>query len=202
MFTNMPEDVITNTFHFFRALPEDLDVVADTLTPLLSAFYSTAYDLGIAQYLNEAAAHVNWYDLSEPPPRAVETNPLVLDPSIQGFVTDVPTEVAAVLSFQGIPVSGTPQARRRGRIYLGALIPTQIAAGTNSAFPTIGSDFITDIVTAASTLKADAATAGFVWSIWSPTDQGHVDIDNGWVDNSPDTQRRRSVDATARTTWS
>lgn len=59
---------------------------------------------------------------------------------------------------------------------------------------------IGDVVRSFQKLK-DEADASLIWQwrIWSPTNNNSVLIDNGWVDNAWDTQRRRGVEATART---
>jgi hypothetical protein len=38
--------------------------------------------------------------------------------------------------------------------------------------------------------------------LYSRTSGSSVLIDNGWVDNAPDIQRRRGIDPSARTTFS
>lgn len=110
----------------------------------------------------------------------------------------MPTEVALVLSFQGIRQAGFSQKRRRGRIYFGPVRATASAAGR----PT--SAIITALATAGATFKSniEAVTGGaHSWAVWSNVDQDSVDIANGWVDNAFDTQRRRGVLATSRTTF-
>ena len=109
----------------------------------------------------------------------------------------IPTECAICLSFQGLRSSGFPQARRRGRVFLGPW-----GATANSSGRPAGA-LVTQITVAAATLKSTAAAISGVggWAVWSVTDQAAVEVDNGWVDNAFDTQRRRGVDATSRTTF-
>lgn len=193
---------MTNTFHFTELTPLGLAAVSSAITPLIDAFYTTVYGFtnGAANYVQWTNMQVNWYDLSQPPPRA----PLSIDFGIpaSATVTTVPTEVSAVLSFQGDRVSGVPQSRRRGRIYLGGLGTGWIQPSSSSAFPTLSGTPIATLGTAAETLRDAAITAGARWSVWSPTDQEAVFVTNGWVDNGPDTQRRRSVESSNRFLWS
>lgn len=74
----------------------------------------------------------------------------------------------------------------------------------------------TDLVTAAAavgtTLLAagDASSGAWTWCIYSPTTEtqtaslasSFIPIVGGWVDNAWDTQRRRGLEPTTRTTWS
>lgn len=209
MRTNLPRDVITNTFHFGSEY--DMTLAISNLDVALSNFYLEAYALGMASYVRYEAAYIKYYDLLLPEPRVptistdLGTN---LGAGISSANTQIPTEVAAVLSFEAPPVSGTPQSRRRGRVYLGGIAETMITASSGSTpfFPIWEPAFITDVTEAAedNLLNLDAATSGDLqWAVYSPT-SGPVTaytITQGWFDNGPDTQRRRSVAATARTTW-
>jgi hypothetical protein len=145
-------------------------------------------------------ASVRWYDLSTPPPRVPIIVPL--GSTFNVAAVGIPTEVAAVVSFQGLPVAGVPQARRRGRIYLGALSSGFILNNTATTFPVLLPAAITAINLAAKALRDSVALTQLRWAVWSSVDQVATIVNNGWCDNTPDTQRRRGVDATARTLWS
>jgi hypothetical protein len=102
------------------------------------------------------------------------------------------------LSFQGTPLSGTPQSRRRGRIYFG---PFRTSGLNTQGRPAAG--LITSLVNAGDALLAASdAAANWQWVIWSPTTGLEVGVANGWVDDEFDTQRRRGRVPTARTTFS
>lgn len=199
-FTNLPTDVATNTWHF-ESLTLDTADMAALWTPRLRAFYATIYG-STFQWPNFFAAsstqHVNWYDLADPIPRPVTTVPLGV-PSAVFATTQMPTEVSCVLSFQGTQVAGVPQSRRRGRVYLGPLRTTCIDASTVSAYPQWSPGFVAAVAAAADLNLLTPGDADSWWAVWSPTTGASVRVDNGWVDNSPDTQRRRGVDPTART---
>lgn len=101
-----------------------------------------------------------------------------------------------VTSFQGARTSGSVQARRRGRIYIGPLKTTTSTNGRPN------STAITTLATASSALGIDLnAVADTTWCVWSPTSGTAVPITDGWVDNAFDTQRRRGWDPTSRTTY-
>lgn len=198
MFTNLPEDVMTNTFHFTELTPIGLPAAAAAATAKLADFYEAVYNgsLGMANYMNPALAHVNWYDLSEPMPRAPLTLPL--GATIPVVNSTLPTEVSTVLSFQGDHVSGTPQARRRGRIYIGAIANQAMLASSTGNFPLFSSPWIAGITAGATTHLLPQPTPDLRWSVWSPTDGQATFVTNGWADNSPDTQRRRGISPSVR----
>lgn len=110
----------------------------------------------------------------------------------------LPREVSVVMSFQGLRTAGFPQNRRRGRIYLGPLDITANVSGRPD--PAL----ITMLATAGATFKSNVEAIGagdHSWTVWSSVDGDSVQIDNGWVDNAFDTQRRRGDEATSRTTF-
>jgi len=166
------------------------------LTTCLKDFYddlATYWPNLMAQNGHE----VKFYDLPGTPPNyPVEetTFNLAGNPTQTPF----PSEVALCLSFQAPRTPGFPQARRRGRVYIGPLGSN--ASGTD-ARPS--STFIGVLTTAAATLKSnvEALSEDIVWAIWSPADSAAVAVDNGWVDNAWDTQRRRGVPYSSKTTF-
>jgi hypothetical protein len=46
-----------------------------------------------------------------------------------------------------------------------------------------------------------AASNPATLAVWSPSNGDAVPVTDGWVDNAWDTQRRRGIDRTARSTW-
>ena len=201
-FTNIPEDVVVNvwTFNWLIGSPAVGDF--DNLRDNLVAFYDDVYaDPGgpmLAPYVDETQARIKIYDLADPLPRVPVYNSLApLNFANQASATGLPPEAAICLSFQGALVSGQPQARRRGRIFIGAL--AHMGAGSSVAFPNVTSGTRTSITGAAAAMKSAMAADDWAWSVWSKTDNAAVLVDNGWVDNAVDTQRRRGNTATART---
>lgn len=131
------------------------------------------------------------YDMSEPEPRrpVYETSRSYTPIANQQML---PHEVALCVSFQADPVSGVPQARRRGRIYLGPLAE----AASSNARP---STSVLNVVEAAAQRLLDESTLSvWKWQVYSRTGQTHATVTGGWIDNAWDTQRRRGNDPTAR----
>lgn len=203
MWTGLPTDVITNTLHFRDITPnESLEVAALAINPTLQTFYDSIYSSMPSYVMSPASTHeVRYYDLGTPAPRA----PYVLPLRATGYTavdTVVPTEVACCLSFEGLPVSGQPQARRRGRIYLGALTDAKMFASSSDGFPTLAFTFTSQIAASATLMRNTLEAGQHPWIVWSPTDNDYTLVARGWVDNTPDTQRRRGVVATSRQIWS
>lgn len=202
-FTNLPEDVITNTFHFREIIDSgDLEAVADDLQPGITAFYTSIYTaLSGASCINGQGCYVNWYNLMQPEPRVPYRIDMPLNAIFVG-TSDIPTEVAAVLSFHATPAPGVIPARSRGRIYLGGVVNTWMQSSSVSQFPRFNPTAVDTIADAATALRTATEGAGdYRWVVHSVTAGVDYDVARGWVDNSPDTQRRRSVDATVRTVW-
>lgn len=194
-------DAITNTLHFIDFVPQPLSELADDVTPLIKDFYEAMYLGGTraGNYMNWAAAEVNWYDLAQITPRVPYTLPLNL--VIASAATFVAPESSVVLSFQAGREPGVSQARRRGRIYLGGLGNGFITSSAAGVSPYVTTTVVTSISIQANNFRTAVGATSARWAVWSPTDQAASIITNGWVDNAIDTQRRRGTDATARTLW-
>lgn len=201
-YTNIPEDVLTNTWHFFSDGVTPFADAVEYLSGRLDTFYSNTYagSQG-APYINWDAAVVHGYNLADAPPRVPVIVPIPIT-TPNDTSSNVSPETAICLSFQGVPLSGTPQARRRGRIYLGALGEAVVTDGTTSTFPRPFQAWVDQVLGDVETLLLDTGDAGLEWVVWSPTDSASVPVNNGWIDNSLDTQRRRGFRPTARTTFS
>lgn len=185
---NNPTNYITNTW---AVAAVDQTALLDFISELV-VFYraiTALYPSTIQQNNHEYKA----YDMLDPEPRApVEegTWSFTSAPS-----TDpLPPEVALCLSFQAVKISGVPQARRRGRVYIGPLRASITADGR----PTAGA--ISLLRNAADALyDAGVATAGdWNWAVYSTVLGGTAEVANGWVDNEFDTQRRRGRTPTTR----
>lgn len=189
---NIPANYATNTYHF----------EADDLTALqlahnaLVTFYQ-AIDGNFSDVVNAGAQGleiVSW-DFDDAPPRApvLRTFGTLSGMSINGL----PREVALCMSFQGTRLSGIPQARRRGRVYLPFFTET---SNDGDGRPT--SALITSIATAGGALlTASDSASTWTWEIWSAAGPGFTIVTDGWVDNEWDIQRRRGRNATSRTTF-
>lgn len=208
MFTGIPEDVIVNTFHltFEGSPPGTLPTVTDygKVFDRLKTFYDGVYAVIPRANYTTNLMTMKAYQLDLPLPHvpALTGTRTLSGPGTQAFV---PTEVSICLSMRAAYIGGVNQARQRGRIFLGGLA-NPVDGSTVSSFPTIGSTQRTGIATAASNLRTGLITDGWQWVILSAAQVAEVrpntfPVAAGWIDNSPDTQRRRSVNATARTAW-
>lgn len=201
MDTGIPADAVTNTMHF------DLDIVnsapSDIITnaqAALETFYAEAYGLYYSPAVNPVGLTTEWYNLADTPPRVpASTRTWDLGTTNNNSLA-LPPEVALVASFQGPKLSGVNQARRRNRIFLGPLNGATLAAGTGQA------GVASQIVTAMENLSAASTSSvgddSWTWVWYSPTDSQGGNVTNGWCDNAFDTQRRRGLIATSRSTWS
>jgi hypothetical protein len=125
---NLAENYVTNTFAFIAA-----SLIGDFTDQLdaIKSFYdqvASYFPIAIAQNGHE----IKWYELPGPGapnyPVAMSTFNLPSDPSGAGL----PSEVALCLSFHGQKTPGFPQARRRGRVYLGPIVQSANSSGRPS----------------------------------------------------------------------
>jgi hypothetical protein len=85
-------------------------------------------------------------------------------------------------------------------VYIGPFGIGAVQAGSGSAFPSPASQCLNQILESAADFLSQAAfTAGATWSVYSPTDNAAYPIQQMYVDNAFDTQRRRGNAPTART---
>jgi len=207
MFSGLPKDVITNTTHWLwddEGLWDTIDGAKIEIAARLGAFYSAAYNSMRADYVLWNNARIDVINLGDPPPRVVHSQPLTVAATGGPFSSQIPTEVAICVSYHAAPTSGVPRGRLHNRFYLGGLAQA-IIGSSGTTFPRIDGPRITAI-TGALTALLVANGDGIEWRQYSgvsSTEPGGVlrEIVGGWVDNSPDTQRRRSVNANARTVW-
>lgn len=187
--SNIPRDIVTNTWC----------TVADDVTALnlfmdeLVTFYGTARPIFSSQ-LPQIGHRMKAYDVSDPEPRAPVAERTWNFP-VSPSGASLPTECGICLSFQGVRTSGVNQARRRGRVYLGPLnVSTidsngRVSGATQVTVRTAGEDL----------LQAAFDATTWNWAIRSPLSiGGFVPVNNGWVDNAIDIQRRRGVLSTSR----
>lgn len=210
--SGLPGDVVVNTWTFVGDGPTDYTLAAgwlgtfyNTIGPVLSSIVSRDTDV---------VTH-DVYDLSRARPNPpIATFQDTIPAKTSGYI-NMPLEVAMVGSFQASPAAGEVQARRRGRVYLGPLAvdPALTDLGTPS------STLVTLIQGAFQALFDSSEGSSLCrWAQWSPTnaggwmipgqsgppnlDNGVSPIHDGWVDNEWDTQRRRAIEATSRSTFS
>lgn len=188
---NNPANYSTNTVY-----ANILDSTGrDNWVAAIVALYSSI-DNYYASTVNQNGHIIKVYDMADPEPRA----PILEDTfdfNTNPTSNPLPSEVAVCLSFQAARQSGNPQSRRRGRIYIG---PLGVNGLDTSGRPS--SAHMTALANAGSAFLAQSVTDGdWAWAVWSTVDQNISFVTNGWVDNSYDTQRRRGLEYTSRTTF-
>lgn len=207
--TGLPEDVTINTFSFVISDGADLT----PLTTALQDFYDEFSSL-LSHSVSRSDNVIKYYDWSLAQPAApIATDSLTINAAAGGY-QDFPEEVALCCSFQSTTLAGMPQARRRGRVYVG---PWMFSAVSDFSRP--GSGYITALVNAGTGLLAACPydDVAYCWAILSRKNAGGwlipgesgppnlaaavAPVRNGWVDNSWDTQRRRGLKPTSRTTF-
>lgn len=188
MATNITADAAVNTLSFVGAgLPQDLvDIEAAVFS-----FYDDIVGI-ISQDVPQTGHTLKIYDRGDPVPRVPVVEVTYDFPSAPAGGS-LPHQVAMCLSFQAVKLSGESQARRRGRIYVGPL--DQAVCGTNGR-PV--SSAVTLLRNAGDALLTFTGTLSVDWSIYSPTNGFSSVVDNGWVDDQFDIQRRRAREAISR----
>lgn len=189
--SGLAEDDVINTWHY-----EDTSASPSTNSTAVRAAFTTFYqaiDTYLSDYLSNAtnACETELYNLDDPTPRQpFGFGSFTLTPST---AVRLPPEISCCLSFRGDYTSGTPNARRRGRVYIGPLI------GTTNNDGTFDTGFITALLNNGEIL-ADTinALSGASFGIWSPTGSVFTPATRMWVDNGVDIQRRRGQAATSR----
>lgn len=205
-FTNIPEDVITNTFHMLwngvgDPLVTDFDAAKGDLKKFYERIFTNATTAGLAPWVLQTGVRVKAYDLSAPKPRVPAYDSTYTSAAVVATSSPLPPETALCLSYRSVPINGIPLASQRGRLYIGG-IGTGITSGNSTTFPVPGSTLISNLTTsAAPSLVLDLAGHNWIWIVYSRKLGLPFTITDGWVDNAFDTQRRRGQKATARTTW-
>lgn len=182
-----PRDSVVNTVHILADDEVELEsggIVAFT------TFYGTL-DAQFSALVDPAASVYRAYDLADPEPRA----PVVEETWNLGTVavTTAAPELAVCISFEAPQQSGVPQARRRGRFYLGPLYNPALNSSSGQVDNGVV-DVIADAVQDLLDTSANATT--WAWMVYSPTNSAAVEVLHAWVDNAVDIQRRRGLDPT------
>ena len=188
MDTGLGEDATTNTMYFDSDTEAALADVFDEISTMYSTFGTV-----LSSLVDTGTSSIKAYRLSDPEPRIP-----VRQSGLGVFTTSSaagPTEVACVLSYEGARVSGLPQARRRGRMFIGPIGPTSTDRPSSGLIAQVLSG-------AQGLLDASDLATDWTWAQYSPTNGVGIDVTNGWVDNEWDTQRRRGRKATLRSTFS
>lgn len=201
--SDLPRHTAVNTFYFNQPGPPGWGEPHNpgNVLDMLDDFYTGKYDdqpqtVGMWLSANiKREVRVTAYRLPDPTPRSPVFEGTFTLPAAAG-TTEYPAEVALVMSYEAQKESGVPQARRRGRIYLGPFNAEVAGDGRP------GSVLINSIAYAGKGLKNAAdASVEWEWVVWSPTSDSYALVHRGWIDNAWDTQRRRGIDASSRTVF-
>lgn len=192
--TNVAKDSVVNTFAV-RAIDGGAEF-AD-INNCVDAFYNQIASLLSPTVNSGANKHITRvYHLTEPEPRP----PVYVGTFTQaGTGQPLPAEVALCSSFQAVPVAGQRQSRRRGRLYIGPL--NTGTAVLDSGYSRPSGTTMNTLATATQQLWIALAADGWALSVWSRVTNTLVPVDNGWVNNEWDTQRRRGPEVSSRVTW-
>lgn len=181
--------------------------------------------LGWASYMRPNQAYTNVYDLVEPKPRVpfhTQTTASAVAPATTAW--DLPPEVALCVSYQSTRISGKPQNRRRGRLFVGPLQVYQVAAldiaqPTTAACDALCTKVRTNLQPGTVAQIRFSVLSRQTWAGLAPGEKPPVDPNTGerpfpeipgnlgdamanvvefWCDNAWDTQRRRGIRATTR----
>ncbi len=200
--SGVPEDAATNVRYFeVGALmtPAELLTIAGKITDAWEALFAN-----VNQYMSELNmpnVDIRCYNLDDPQPRyPFWTDAFAVAGTLTGMVQA--PEVAAVTSFQADPISGQSQARRRGRNYLGPLRSGAIDPNNGR----LTASFQGKISLGEQAFKAviDGSVLPIKWVVVHDVDgagETYSYVDNGWINNDPDVQRRRGRQSTFRETW-
>nr|CRY96799.1 hypothetical protein [uncultured prokaryote] len=202
--SGVPRDVTVNTFHF-DGDPGGGDT-AQIASNLISFYNDVVLTNRVAYFLSTIVSRatngcrIEQYDMTDPEPR-VPIATTVFTLGAAGATASFPSEVALCTSFYAAPASGSPQARRRGRIFLGPL--GYIGGDTTTSVPNrpVSATRAT-IVASTQQLQEDSVASSTPWCVYSRVDNVIRPIVGGWVDNEYDTQRRRQPGVTIRDAWS
>lgn len=211
--TGLPEDTAQNTFYFETSGSEPSAGEITTAIGSVLRFFIVGVGANqpigewLSGYINPDTAYVRAVGFN--PATGAETGEAIISDEndlVVGTGTGLPLEVALCLSYRAAFSTPVQQRRRRGRVYIGPLDLTAL----DSAFtdgPRPDPEMVTGFAAAAERLISDS-TAGVgsggtpaPWSVWSRADGELVEIVGGWVDDEFDTQRRRGLRPTSRTTY-
>ncbi len=209
--TGIPRDVAQNTFTISTAGAPydeaDAIVIADALELLYNdgtAGNQIATCISEVVDRSDDACRIQVReitDLLSP----VHTTPVLYERTwtlnaLTGSPVSLPLEVSVVSSFYSTEDASSVQVRnRRGRVYLGPL--GTVILDTDGPYPVFTDSFVDLIAQRFQEFEQNISDAGFEWCVWSRTLGILSAVSGGWVNNEPDTQRRRGVDESYRKSW-
>jgi hypothetical protein len=205
-YTGIPEDVITNTWHFEWLGAGEPNTAAfnnvrDNLKSFYTNIYTTAATATWAPWVNILGNRMKMYNLSDAKPRVPVLDEQVSLTGTKATNSAIATEVACVLSYHTDYTSGINKASQRGRIYLGGFSDVVVDVGTGASFPKFTTNWKSTIANAAPILASSMLDDSWGWVVYSRKLSQAFAVAGGWIDGSLDTQRRRQQGSPARTSW-
>lgn len=201
--SGLSKDRFVNTFHgttLINPVGAEFDAIRDAVVNFYNDPVDPGFEGGMSSFANGVGRTVKMYDLAEPEPRTpIYTWEDTATPWTNSINADLPSEVAVCLSYAGDPASGIPQARRRGRIYIGPLNVAWVQTPNTSDGVRPHPPLVAALLSAAWDLREALLDAGVIWAVYSPTNDTEGDggpgsmtpITSIWCDDAFDTQRRR-----------
>ena len=206
----IPADRIVNTLHYAQYLGGVQ--VADFLTPTeaqaLATNFLAEWTPWMASLLGSSltgAVNVKVYDAGDPEPRVPLGEAEDLSNTVSA--TCLPNELAVCLSFSGEEVSGTAQARRRGRIFLGPLPTTAMDSATVGDVG-VAATYRSNAISLGQAIATVDGTSGTTFALGVLSRRRMADGETLhdaftratrlWVDNAFDVQRKRGKVASVR----
>jgi hypothetical protein len=228
--SGLAEDDVVNTFAFITPGGFDPVADIDDIALPLNSFYNGANasgnsitsQLGPSRSRAAGGMKVDLYDIDghldgSPHGSPVATTSFPIDEIVDlGELAErsLPEEVALAISLRANgweeaaveqsdggdagAALDRPRQRRTGKLYIGPFIVAVVRSGLTVARPS--TELITDLLDASERLFDQASVNSCIWSVWSRTDATLRSLTDVQVDDAFDTQRRRGVDAAARTT--
>lgn len=196
--SNLPKDQVVNNWYFKTgALPEYFE--SDPYFAVRQ-FYEAVQSF-LSPVLNGTITH-RLYEMSDPKPRV---------PRFSGEQTIVPgsgalpDEVACCLSFRAAYASGTPNARKRGRTYIG---PLAEGAASPSWPKRPKPELRAALLAGAAAIATRLDGGAWDWVVYSGRTAGVNEgaaeagfkVVEAWVDDAFDTVRSRGPAATLKQT--
>lgn len=192
--TGDPAKRVVNNF-WFTLDSTARDTHAASVEGQLGVFYA-ALDMYYSTEYTNAPVKARWYRMLDPKIRVAWR-----ETTFHTLVTGsdrAPQDLALCMNFRGVYASGSPNARRRGRVFLGPFATNALngttgrpAAALLTAIATQGGNII----------NASNADANWEWVQYSPTDDRSLEVIAGWVDDTWDTIRSRDFDPVSRNTF-
>lgn len=205
LLTGLSKDTQTNTMHF--AYNGDREDACSDIASEWAQFLAVI-DGSMDDSIFDPDIRMTFFDMEEPEPRVPVFNS-TFGATYATTGVSLPLECSMVVSFAGPVVSGPGQGRTRGRIYL----PTYVQSATVVSGQTVRwepatlaghmaafQDFAQDLLALASPCALQ---------VYSPTRRAGgatlaasmTAVTRGWVDNEPDTQRRRGTENGTKSTF-